>query len=155
MASDRKMLKQRIEQDLKTAMLAGESQRVSTLRGIKSAILYEEVSKNKRESGLGDEDLLRLLARESKKRQESADLYLQGGSSDRAKAELAEKSIIDSYLPEQLSDDELNSIVDQAIGAFGQNDIKIGQVISVVKEKVNGSADGSRIAQAVKARIGK
>lgn len=155
MASDREMLKQRIEQDLKTALLAGDSRRVTTLRGIKSSILYEEVSKKHRDTGLSEEDIIRLLSKEAKKRQESADLYLQGGSKDRANSELAEKVIIEGYLPKQLSDDELNHVVAQVIDSLGESEINIGLVISKVKEKVNGSAEGSRIAQIVKARISK
>src|SRR6185369_11783185 len=99
------MLKVRIDQDLKTALLAGDKTLATTLRGLKSAILYVEVAKGVRDEGLSDEEIVTLLAKEAKKRQESADLYVQGGSQERADAELAEKKAIEVYLPQQLSDD--------------------------------------------------
>src|SRR5215469_9173473 len=109
------MLRQQIEQDLKTALLAGDKERALTLRSLKSAILYVEVAKGARETGLPEDELIAILSKEAKKRQESADLYKQGGSEDRAAKELAEKTIIEGYLPKQLSDDELLALVDKAI----------------------------------------
>ncbi len=153
------MLKTRIDQDLKTALLAGDKVLATTLRGLKSAILYVEVAEGKRDSGLSDEAIITLLAKEAKKRQESADLYTQGGSPERAAAELAEKKAIEAYLPQQLSDAELVAIIDEAVtsveagGATGMQ--AMGQVIGKVKEKTNGSADGGRIAAAVKERLSK
>jgi uncharacterized protein YqeY len=145
------MLKQRIEQDLKIAMLGGDKQRVSTLRVIKSAILYEEVAKGVREMGLKEEEIIAILAREAKKRQEAAEFYRKADEGARAEAELAEKSIIEAYLPEQLSDTDLRHIVDDAISAVGATSLQsIGQVISKVKQEVGGSADGARIARFVK-----
>ena len=74
------MLEQKLEQDIKSALLAGDSQRVSTLRQVKSVILNVKVASGKRASGLGDDEVLPILAKEAKKRQESADLYKQGGN---------------------------------------------------------------------------
>lgn len=76
------MLKQKIEQDIKTAMLAGDKTLVMTLRGLKSAILYIEVAQGIRDTGLPDAEVIDLLAKEAKKRQESADLYKQGGNQE-------------------------------------------------------------------------
>ncbi len=84
-------LKQQIDADLKTAMLAGDKVLVTTLRGLKSVILNVEVAEGSRETGLADDKIISLLQKEAKKRQESADLYLQGGSVERQQAELAEK----------------------------------------------------------------
>jgi uncharacterized protein YqeY len=149
------MLEQRIEQDIKTALLGGDSQRVTTLRGLKSVLLNEKVAKGKRESGLSDEEVLPILAKESKKRQESADLYKQGGSQDRADAELQEKAIIDAYLPAQLSEEEVAQLVREAIadtGATGQADM--GKVIGAVRAKSGAQADGAVIARLVKEQLG-
>ncbi len=109
------MLKQRIDQELKQALLGGNKTLATTLRGLKSVILYAEVAKGARDKGLSDEEILTLFAKESKKRQESADLYVRGGNQEKADAELEEKQVIDAYLPKQLSDDELYAAVDGAI----------------------------------------
>jgi uncharacterized protein YqeY len=145
------MLKQRIEQDLKNAMLGGDKQRVSTLRVVKSVILYAEVAKGSRDTGLSDNEVIELLSKEAKKRQETARIYQKAGENGRAEAELAEKKIIDAYLPEQLSDDDLKRIVQEVIkstGAASPQDM--GRVIGEVKNRVGSSADGSRIARLVK-----
>jgi hypothetical protein len=148
------MLKSRIDQDLKAALLAGDKDRVTTLRGLKSAILYVEVAKGVREQGLPDSEIVEVLSREAKKRQESADLYVKGGSEDKAKFELAEKQVIETYLPSQLSDDELQKVVETTIteiAATGPS--AMGQVIGAVKAKTAGQAEGARIAQIVKDRL--
>ncbi|HKU18321.1 MAG TPA: GatB/YqeY domain-containing protein [Candidatus Saccharimonadales bacterium] len=148
------MLKQQIDQDLKKALLAGNTSLATTLRGLKSVILYAEVAAGSRDTGLADEAIIALLGKEAKKRQESADLYTKGGRPERAEAELAEKRVIEAYLPQQLSDDELKQLVDEVATELGATTPQaMGQVIAKVKEKSNGAADGSRIAQAVKERL--
>ena len=145
------MLKQRIEQDLKDAMLGGDKQRVSTLRVIKSAILYVEVAKGIRDTGLGDDEVIELLSKEVKKRQETADLYKKAGEIKRSDVELSEKAIIEGYLPKQLSDDELKKVVRDAIASTGATSTQdMGKAIGEVKKRVGGSADGARIARFVK-----
>lgn len=148
------MLKQRLDEDLKAALLSGDKQRATTLRTLKSVILYEEVAKGVRDSGLSDEEIVAVLSKEAKKRQESADLYDKGGSADRAAAERTEKVIIEEYLPQQLSDAELIEVIEGVITAIGVSGPQaMGQVIGQVKQKVGASADGSRIAQLVKERL--
>lgn len=148
------MLKQQIEQDLKTALLAGDKERATVLRGLKSVILYAEVAKGMREQGLPDDEITVLLSKEAKKRQESADLYAKGGSADRQAAELAEKTIIESYLPKQLSEAEVAALVDEAIAATSAAGPQaMGQVIGAVKQKAGAAADGSIIARIVKERL--
>lgn len=148
-------LKAQIEQDLKTAMLAGDKQLATTLRGLKSAILYEEVAQGKREEGLGDTDIISVLRKEVKKRQESADLYKKGGNVARADTEILEKNAIEKYLPASLNEEELANLIAQAEAELGsvasQN---MGQVIGWVKSKSAGAVDGARIAAAVKSKIG-
>ncbi len=148
-------LKQQIEQDLKTAMLAGDKLLTTTLRGLKSAILYEEVAKGLRDKGLPDAEIISVLGKEAKKRQESADLYRQGGNLTRADEEIAEKSVITRYLPVQISDEELLQLVSRAEAEVGAaNGQNIGQIIAWVKSQSGGRADGQRIANAVKSRLG-
>lgn len=148
------MIKQQLEQDVKTALLAGDKDRVTTLRGLKSVILYAEVASGSRADGLPDDEILTLFAKEAKKRQESADFYVQGGNPQKADAELAEKAIIEQYLPKQLDDQELQQIVDEVVAAFDNPSMQVmGQVIGQVKQKTEGRADGSRIAKLVKERL--
>jgi hypothetical protein len=148
------MIKQQIDQDLKAALLGGDKARAMTLRGLKSAILYVEIAEGKREQGLEDDAIIALFAKEAKKRQESADLYTQGGNAERAAAERAEKKIIEGYLPPQLSDDELKEVIEKAIATTGASSLQqMGQVIAAVKKEAGATADGGRVAQLVKERL--
>ncbi|HSW99745.1 MAG TPA: GatB/YqeY domain-containing protein [Patescibacteria group bacterium] len=148
------MLKERIDQDLKKALLGGDKVLATTLRGLKSVILYAEVAEGMREQGLPDEEIVTLFAKEAKKRQESADLYSKGGNEERAQAEVVEKKVIETYLPRQLSDEELEVIVDAAIASFDVVNPQImGKIIGAAKQEVGSRADGSRIAQMVKERL--
>jgi len=148
------MLEQKLEQDLKTAMLAGDSERVMTLRNMKSALLNVKVASGKRETGLSDDEVLPILSKEAKKRQESADFYVQGGSQDRADKELSEKSIIEEYLPKQLSTEEITAIVEEVIAALGASGPSaMGQVMGQVKAKTGSTADGSIVAKIVKEKL--
>ncbi len=147
-------LKVRIDQDLKAALLGGDKVLVTTLRGLKSAILYVEVAEGKRDEGLSDDAIITILQKEAKKRQESADLYLQGGNTEKQQAELAEKQVIEQYLPQQMSEDEVRAIVEEVIAATGASGMQaMGQVIGAVKQKTGASADGSIIARLVKEKL--
>ncbi|HSX15462.1 MAG TPA: GatB/YqeY domain-containing protein [Candidatus Saccharimonadales bacterium] len=150
------MIRQQIDDDLKAAMLAKDGLKTDTLRGLKSVILYADVAAKARETGgIPDDQVMSLLAKEAKKRQESADLYVQGGSQERADKELAEKAIIEGYLPAQMGDDELGQIIDAEIKAQGAEGMQaMGKVIGAVKAKAGNSADGAKIAQLVKERLG-
>lgn len=151
------MLQEQIMQDLKSALLAKDAEKVSVLRSIKSAITYAEVARGvKGGAGLSDQEILEVISKESKKRQESADLFMKGGAADRASKELREKSIIDKYLPEALSNDEISKLVDQAINEMGElTPQTMGRVIGRVKVLSKGAADGGVIAGIVKERMGK
>ncbi len=148
------MLKQQIEQDLKTALLAGDKARVTTLRGLKSVILYAEVAKGIRDTGLPDDEILTLFAKEAKKRQESADLYEKGGSPEKQAAELEEKALIEAYLPTQMSEEELKALIETAVSALPTvSPQAMGQVIGAVKQKAGPTANGALIARLVKERL--
>lgn len=151
------MLQERIMQDLKTALLAGDAEKVSVLRSIKSAITYAEVARGvKGGSGLGEPEVLEVLSKESKKRQESADLFVKGGATERADKELREKQIIDQYLPAAMTKEEIKALVDQAVDELGElSPQTMGRVIGRVKELSRGAADGGIIAGIVKERIGR
>lgn len=143
-----------ISQDLKQAMLAKDAHKVSVLRSLKSAFTYAKVAPGADPEGLSDEAVLAIVAKEAKKRQESADSFRQAGQEDRAAEELAEKAIIDAYLPAQLSEDELKTLVDKAVGALDEISPKaMGHVIGTVKQQAGPAADGALIAKLVKERL--
>lgn len=147
-------LEQQLEQDIKTALLAGESTKATTLRGLKATLLNVKVAEGKRDSGLTDDEVLAVFAKESKKRQESANLYIEGGDQTRADAELTEKAIIDTYLPAQLDEAELTQLVETVIADTGASGMQaMGQVIGQVKAKAGPAADGAVIARIVKEKL--
>jgi uncharacterized protein len=147
-------MQDKIAQDLKAAMLSKDVLRTSVLRSIKSAFTYAAVAPGATSSELGDDQVLAILAKEAKKRQESADSYKQANQSEREAAELAEKRIIEEYLPAQLSEDELRALVETAVSQLGEVSPKaMGQVIGQVKAKAGAGADGALIARLVKERL--
>lgn len=147
-------MQEQIDKDLKQALLAGEKDKVEALRTIKSVLLNEAISSGSRDSGLADEAVQKILAKESKKRQEAADLYKQGGAEDRAAKELAEKVIIDAYLPEQMSEAEIASAVNEEIAKVPDASMQnMGQIIGAVRSRLGGQADGALIAKLVKEKL--
>jgi hypothetical protein len=146
------MIETQFEQDIKTAMLAGDKVRVMTLRTLKSVFLSTKVAAGTRDTVLPDADVIAILSKEAKKRQESADLYLQGGNETKAADELAEKAVIETYLPTQLSESEISAIIDEVIAQAGDA-VAMGPVIGQVKAKTNGAADGALIARLVKEKL--
>src|SRR5690349_7323745 len=147
-------IKEQIDADLKAAMLGGDKVLATTLRGLKASILNVEIAENKRDAGLADEVVVGLLGKEAKKRQESADLYQLGGSEDKAKAELAEKLVIEKYLPKQMDDEALKNLVEAAITETNASSMQdMGKVIGLVKTRAGSAADGGRIASMVKEKL--
>ncbi|OYX39723.1 GatB/YqeY [Candidatus Saccharibacteria bacterium 32-50-10] len=149
-------LKQRISQDTKAAFLGGDRFRGEVLRNLQAAILNEEVALGKREEGLSDAELEKVLAREAKKRVESAELYRSNGRVDLAEPEEQELVILQEYLPEQMSESDIKSLVDEVILSMGEANIQqMGQVIGAVKSKAGNAADGAVIARIVKETLTK
>ena len=147
-------LKETINADLKTAMLARDELTTTTLRGLKATILNEEVSQGARESGLDDSTIEQLVAREVKKRDEAAGLFEQGGNQASADKERAEKEILSRYLPAQMTQAELESLIDEVIAELNPEGPKdMGRVIGAVKGKAGNSADGGLVAKLVKDKL--
>ena len=147
-------LKVRLEADLKAAMIARDSFLSDVLKGLKSAIQNQEIATGKREEGLADADVESLFAKEAKKRDEAAVLYEQGGNQEMADKERAEKVVIAKYLPEQMSEEDIKSLVVEAIAATGAAEVKdLGKVIGMVKSKAGNSADGALVAQIAKSTL--
>ncbi|HSX28052.1 MAG TPA: GatB/YqeY domain-containing protein [Candidatus Saccharimonadales bacterium] len=148
------MLKDRLQNDLKQAMMGGDKRRATLLGMLKSAILYAEVAAGSRDTGLPDEDILKVLAKEAKQRQESADIYEKAGAFDKRDAELAEKAIIEEYLPAQMSDADLAKEIDAVIQKNGPlSPQTMGKIIGQAKQHLGSKADGGRIAAYVKERL--
>ena len=147
-------LKLALDQDLKQALLGGDKLKTGTLRILKSTILNEEIARGKRDQGLSDEEVLACLKKEAKKRQEAAELYEKAGSSDRAEKELAEKKIIEAYLPAAMPESEVEALVEQTISKHGAvTQQTMGVIIGEVKKASNGAADGAVIAKLVKTKL--
>ncbi|MCM2391196.1 GatB/YqeY domain-containing protein [Streptomyces albipurpureus] len=146
-------LKSKLHDDLIDAIRARDELRSSTLRLTLSAITNEEVSgKTARE--LSDEEVQKVIAREAKKRREAAEAFAQGGRAEQAERERAEGVLLNAYLPQQLSDDELQQIVGQAVeeakAAGAEGPRAMGAVMKIVNPKVAGRAEGGRVAATVK-----
>jgi uncharacterized protein YqeY len=151
-------LKDRLRADLTTAMKSRDKLRTATLRMLIAAIQSEEVS-GKAARELTDADVLKVLARESKKRGEAAEIYVTNGRGELAANERAEASVIDDYLPTQLNDDELANVVNTAIAEVAEeighrpSTKQMGQVMKAATAIAEGKADGSRLSAAVKDRL--
>lgn len=144
-------LKEQIQNDLKAALLSGDRFMGEVLRGLKAAILNEEVASGRRDTGLADDEIEKIIAREVKKRNESATLYEQNGRSELADQEQKEAAILATYLPQQLSEDEIREIAGVIIADIeSPAPSMMGQVIGAVKAKVGNTADGATVARVVK-----
>ena len=132
-----------VQDDVKTAMKAGERERVHALRMIADAL-----QKAEKDNGA---DPVEVLQRERKRRLEAAEAYRDGGRTDAAEAEEREAEIITAYMPEQLSDEDLHAIVGDAVAESGASSPQeMGKVMSLVMPQVKGRADGKRVSAAVK-----
>jgi len=142
-------MKDRIQADLTTAMKARDEVSSSTLRMVLTAITNEEVS-GKSARVLTDEDVVTVLGREAKKRKEAAEAYDAAQRPELAARERAELAVIDGYLPEQLSENEVRAIVDAAVAQVAATGASGGAAMGQVK----GKADGGQVAALVKSALG-
>ena len=149
-------LKDQIQSDLTEAIKAKDSLRSGTLRMVLAAITNEEVA-GKEAKKLSDQDLITVLNREAKKRKEAATAYLEANRQDLADKENSELAIIQNYLPEALSADELAKIISDAVAQVtsgGQTGPSaMGAVMKIVTPQVSGRADGAAVAAAVKSAL--
>ncbi len=141
-------LKEKLLQDMKEAMKAKDKVRLSTIRMINSLIKNAEIEKR---GELTDDEIVQLLMKYAKQRRESIEMYEKGGRQDLVEKEKAELAIVESYLPKQLSEEEIRDIVKQAIEETGASSPKdLGKVMKVVMPKVRGKADGSVVNRIVR-----
>jgi uncharacterized protein len=138
---------EQVKSDANAALKAGERERAGALRLVADS-LHQDAK-------LGKGDEVAVLQRERKKRLEAAEAYRDAGRSEQADSEQAEADLIEGYLPEQLSDDELAELVSAAVEETGASEQKqMGQVMSALMPKVGGRADGKRVSQAVREKLG-
>jgi uncharacterized protein YqeY len=138
---------EQVQADVRTAMKAGDRERAGALRLIVDSL--------QKDAKLGDGGEVAVLQRERKKRVEAADAYADAGREEQAGAERFEAGLIETYLPQQLSDAELAELVDAAVSETGASEQKqMGQVMSTLMPKVGGRADGKRVSAAVRERLG-
>ena len=138
---------EQMQADVRTAMKAGERERAAALRMIVDSL--------QQDAKLGKGDEVAVLQRERKKRLEAAEAYDEAGRTEQTAAERAEAELIEAYLPEQLSDEELGELVGAAVEETGATEQKqMGQVMSALMPKLGGRADGKRVSAAVRERLG-
>jgi uncharacterized protein YqeY len=146
-------LKDRLETDLVTAMKARDELTTATLRMVLAAVRIEEVAgKSARE--LSDAEVVAVVGREAKKRREAAEAFDGAGRAELADRERAEGSVLDGYLPAQLTDDELAGLVREAVAESGAAEPRqMGQVMKLLQPKITGRAEGGRVAAEVKRQL--
>ena len=145
-------LKDQITADMKSAMKAGEKDRLKVVRLMLAAIKQIEIDQR---IELDDAAVLSVLDKMVKQRRDSVEQFQNGGRKDLADIELAEIAILETYLPEQLSDSELDALIDEAVNATGAESIRdMGKVMGQIKSKAAGRADMGAVGAKVKARLG-
>jgi uncharacterized protein YqeY len=146
-------LLERIEQQMKEALKAGEKLKLTVLRGLKSDVKYKQIEIG---APLTDEQIIGVLVSCAKKRRESIEQYRLGNREDLAQKEEAELAIINTYLPQQLTEEQLNELVAEAIKESGADSPqKIGLVMKVLMPKVKGQADGKLVIKLVSEMLAK
>jgi uncharacterized protein len=140
-----------IKEDIKTAMKARDTETLSTLRMVHSSIKNQAIDLRR---DLTDEEVIKVLAKEAKKRRQSADAFAKGDRQEMAEKELAEIEVIQKYLPPQLSDEEVEAIVEEVIEATGaQSRAEMGKVMGQVIPRVKGRYDTSKVKDIVLERL--
>ncbi|MBI1981262.1 MAG: GatB/YqeY domain-containing protein [Methylocystis sp.] len=147
-------MREKIAADLKTAMKAGERAKVDALRLINAALKDKDIEARGSGKTLGDDDVLALLQKMIKSRQESVEIYEKAGRTDLADKEKGEIAVISAYLPQQLSEAEVAEAVKSAIAEVGATSIKdMGKVVAALKAKYTGRMDFGKASAAVKAAL--
>lgn len=148
-------LKQRIETEIKSAMIAKNKVRLTALRAIKSLILLEE-TKEGFSGALPEEEELKLLTKAAKQRKDSAEIYEKQNRADLLEVELAELAVIQEFLPKALSEEEMTQAIQEIIGRIGASGPQdMGKVMGIASKELAGKADGKAIADRVKTLLAK
>lgn len=149
------MLTDQIQSDLKQAQLERNELKVSTLRMLLSELHYAQIQKGRKEIGeLADDEVVAVIQREVKKRKEAIEGFEKGGRKELVEKEEGEAKILSAYLPAQLSDEQLQNIVESSIKETGASSIAdMGKVIGLVMSKVKGQADGGKVSALVRDKL--
>lgn len=148
------MLKDKIQEDIKQAMLSQDEKKLSTVRMLKSALQYFEIQKGGAGYQATDEDVIDVVGREIKKRKESIEMFEKGNRQELADKEKQELEILQTYLPEQLSEDEIKRLIDDAISKVGATEIKdMGKVMGILSPQIKGKADGGLVSSIVREKL--
>lgn len=143
-------LQEKLTADLKDAMKSGETLKRDTLRLLDSAIKNSEIEKQKREEGLSDEEILEVIARAVKQRNDSIKQFIDGGRPELAEKEQLELDILKTYLPEQMGEDEIRAVVKEIIASAGAADaFQMGKIMGQAMGKMKGKADGNVVKKIV------
>lgn len=146
------MLQDKLTQDLKEAMKAGDSAKVGILRMLSAAIHNREIEKGKG-AVLTDEEVMEVLRREQKKRKESVEAFEKGGRPELAEKEKSELVLVESYLPKQMSREEVVAAVEKILAGLADKS-NAGLVMKAVMQELKGKADGKMISEVVKEKLG-
>ena len=150
------MLKQKIEEDLKSAMRENDTVKRSSLRMLISAIRNKEIEVGKKESGLSDDEVLSVILSEAKRRRDSMSEFEKGGRTDLVEEESNELKILQTYLPAEISDEEVRLIIQKGIISSGASSSKdFGAVMRVIMPELKGKASGDRISALLKQTLEK
>ncbi|MEX0748423.1 MAG: GatB/YqeY domain-containing protein [Candidatus Saccharimonadales bacterium] len=142
---------ERLDADIKKALLSGDKSSATTLRSLKSALANARIAKGE---DLDEADIMRVLQKEAKQRRESIDSFVAGGRMDQAEAERVELGIIEGYLPDAMPEAELDAVIAQAIAdSDATSSTDMGQVMRIVQPQVAGRADGAEVAAKVRAQL--
>lgn len=146
-------LKQKIDSEIKSAMIAKDKTRLTALRSVKSLILLEE-TKGGAKGEITEEDEMKLLTKAAKQRKDSAEIYEQQGRQDLLEVEMAELAVLQEFLPKALTDEEITTAIKDIIAKTGASSPKdMGKVMGAASKELAGKADGKVIADKVKALL--
>ena len=145
------MIKDRIREDMKAAMRSHDAARLSTIRLLLAAIKQREIDEQIEST---DDDVMAVIAKMVKQRRDSVEQYRAGGREDLAQTAQAEIDVLQAYLPQALTDEEIAAIIDEATAAVGLTGMAaMGKVMALVKPRVNGRADLGKVSALIKARL--
>lgn len=149
-------LKSKIQDDMKSAMRQGEKERLGVIRFLMAAIKQKEIDNRAKfaDSGLPDDEIIAVVEKLCKQRRESIEQYQNAGRDDLVASESYELEVLQDYLPPQLSEAELNDIIDAAVKSTGASEMKdMGKVMAEIKPKIQGRADVKAVSAQIKARL--
>jgi uncharacterized protein YqeY len=147
-------LQQRVDSDLKKAMRAKDATKLGVLRMLKSALKYAAIAKSDAEAELSDAEAVQVIRKQAKQRQDSIESFEKGGRAELAEKEKEELAILNTYLPQGMSPDELAKVVRETIAELGATSkAQMGAVMKALQAKIGGRADGKTLSSEVQKQL--